>query len=206
MANTKRHWEKVYGKNKPTEVGWYQQEPTLSLHLIHNTKLSFDAPIIDVGGGSSVLVDRLCDEGYTNISVLDYSANALNHTKDRLGDKADNIKWYEEDITHFKPSQRFSLWHDRAVFHFITGKSDRQNYVSVLKNSLEPGGHLIIAAFAIGGPKKCSGLKIVQYDAEKLMGELGDCFELVGEKDEIHITPVKTEQKFNYFHFIRDRS
>ncbi|MBU3915419.1 methyltransferase domain-containing protein [bacterium] len=203
MANTKKHWEKVYSKNKPTEVGWYQREPSLSLSLIRETKLANDAPIIDVGGGCSSLVDCLCDDGYTNITVLDISEKALAQSQDRLGEKASRVKWCEEDITHFRSPHRFSLWHDRAVFHFLTNKSDRHEYVNVLKQTLEPNGHLIIAAFAIGGPKKCSGLKIVQYDAKKMLSELGEGFELVNEKDEIHITPAKTEQKFIYFQFIR---
>lgn len=203
MIDRKKHWEKIYSDKTPTDVSWYQTEPALSLQLIHNTQLAHDAPIIDVGGGSSVLVDYLCNEAYTNLAVLDISAKALAHAKNRLGDKASRIEWYEKDVTLFEPSHRFSLWHDRAVFHFLTDKSDRRNYVKVLKRVIEPNGSLIIAAFTIGGPEKCSGLDIVQYDAEKLMAELGEGFELVEERSEIHITPENKEQKFAYFRFIR---
>ena len=203
MSDRKTHWENVYNNNSPLEVSWYQKEPTMSLQLIHNAGLAHDAPIIDVGGGASVLVDHLCDEGYSNIAVLDISAKALAYAQNRLGDKSGSVEWYEEDVTCFKSPHPFSLWHDRAVFHFLTDKSDRRKYVNVLKNTLEPDGHLIIGAFAIGGPTKCSGLDIVQYDAKKLLAELGEGFELVEERNETHNTPANKEQKFAYFRFIR---
>jgi 2-polyprenyl-3-methyl-5-hydroxy-6-metoxy-1,4-benzoquinol methylase len=203
MSDRKTHWEKIYGDKAPQEVSWYQKEPALSLQLIHNTHLAHDAPIIDVGGGASVLVEYLCDEGYTNVAVLDISAKALAYAQDRLGDNASRVEWYEEDVTRFKSPHQFSLWHDRAVFHFLTDESDRSDYVKVLKRTLEPNGHLIVAAFAIGGPIKCSGLDIVQYDAKKLTAELGEGFELVEESCEIHISPANKEQKFAYFRFMR---
>jgi len=199
--NRKNHWEDVYKDKSPLDVSWYQSEPVLSLQFIHNTQIDHDAAIIDVGGGASVLVDHLCKQGYSNIAVLDISAKALSCVKDRLGDRADYIEWYDEDVTCFKPAHQFALWHDRAVFHFLTDKTDRRNYVDVLKRALMPNGHLIIAAFAIGGPTKCSGLDIVQYDAEKLKAELGEDFELVEEANEKHVTPSKTEQQFSYFRF-----
>lgn len=185
------------------EVSWYQKKPALSLRFIHNTQVALDAPIIDVGGGASTLVDCLCDEGYTGVTVLDVSSKALAFARERLGDNANRIEWVENDIIYFKPKHRFSLWHDRAVFHFLTEKADRSNYVSVLKRVLNPGGHLIIAAFAINGPTKCSGLDIVQYDADKLLAELGDGFGLVEVENEVHITPAAGKQKFTYFRFIR---
>lgn len=203
MSDRKAHWENVYGNKSPLDVSWFQKQPVLSLQLIRNTQLVLDAPIIDIGGGASTLVEHLYDEGYINIGVLDISDNALTCAQSRLGDKASNIEWYAEDITLFKPAHQFSLWHDRAVFHFLTDKSDRSKYINILKQALEPNGHLIIAAFAIGGPTKCSGLDIVQYDAEKLKAELGKGFKLLEEVNEIHITPANKEQKFMYFRFIR---
>jgi len=203
MPDIKTHWQNIYGGTSPLEVSWYENEPALSMQLIRNSQVALDAPIIDIGGGASLLADCLCGEGYINISVLDISAKALAYVQDRLGDKASSIKWYVEDITRFDPSQQFSLWHDRAVFHFLTDKSDRDKYLKVLKRALVPNGQLIIAAFAIGGPTKCSGLEIVQYDAEKLMTELGEGFELVEQRNETHITPANKEQKFSYFRFIR---
>ena len=203
MSDRKAHWENVYKDKSALEVSWYQSEPLLSLQLIHNAQLASDAAIIDVGGGASVLIDHLCDEGCSNVAVLDISANALACAKERLGDKAKNVEWFDEDVTCFKPPHPFSLWHDRAVFHFLTEASDRRSYVEVLSRALTPGGHLIIAAFAIGGPEKCSGLDIVQYDAEKLKAELGDGFELFEELTELHLTPSNAEQQFSYFHFVR---
>jgi SAM-dependent methyltransferase len=201
MTETKQHWENVYRNKSPLEVSWYQQEPVLSLSLIARTQLPPDAPIIDVGGGSSTLVDKLYDEAYIDISVLDISGSALTHAKNRLANKADKVHWYETDVTRFKPPRKFALWHDRAVFHFLTNRADRESYINVLKQALEPRGHLIIMTFAIDGPCKCSGLDIVQYDAEKLIAELGPDFELVETGHEMHHTPAGNQQKFAYFHF-----
>ena len=145
----------------------------------------------------------LCKEGFTNLAVLDISGTALSCAKKRLGNLAQNVEWYESDITQFDAPHQFSLWHDRAVFHFLANKSDRNNYVEALINALRPGGHAIIAAFAIGGPEKCSGLDIVQYDAAKLVAELGGDFELVEERSEVHITPADKEQTFVYFRFAK---
>lgn len=201
MFDRKAHWENIYQDKSPLNVSWYQKEPALSLELIHNTRVASDEAIIDVGGGASVLVDCLCEEGFTKLAVLDISGNALSCAKKRLGDFAQNVEWYESDITRFDAPHQFSLWHDRAVFHFLTNKSDRNSYVETLTNALRPGGHAIIAAFAIGGPEKCSGLDIVQYDAAKLVAELGKDFELVEERSEVHNTPDSKEQKFMYFRF-----
>ena len=201
MIDRKTHWQNIYREKTPLEVSWYQKEPKISLDLIHQTEVSYYEPIIDVGGGSSVLVDYLYQEGFQNLSVLDISGNALAAAKSRLGENAKKIHWIETDITEFRPAQQFSIWHDRAVFHFLTDKSDRKNYVKSLKKGLRQGGYFIIAAFSIGGPTKCSGLEIVQYDAKKLRAELGEDFELVEEVNEIHMTPANKEQKFTYYLF-----
>ena len=203
MFDTKTHWENIYHEKSLLDVSWYQKEPSLSLELIRNTQLASDEPIIDVGGGASMLVDYLYKQGFTNLAVLDISEIALTSAKKRLGVLAQNIEWYECDITQFSAPHQFSLWHDRAVFHFLTDKSDRKNYIKALKSALRPGGHLIIAAFAIGGPEKCSGLDIVQYDSKKLAAEVGEDFELIEVRNEVHITPTNKEQKFMYFRFIR---
>lgn len=199
----KSHWENVYQNRSPLDVSWYQEEPAMSLQLIEATGVPRDAPLIDVGGGASVLVDRLCDAGYTRLAVLDVSAKALAYARERLGDNAAGIEWYESDVTRFDPPHRFALWHDRAVFHFLTAAGERARYVQILKQALQPGGHLIIAAFAIGGPDKCSGLDIVQYDRGKLLAELGDEFALVEERDELHVTPAQRHQEFKYFRLQR---
>lgn len=201
MFDRKTHWQNIYQDKSARDVSWYQKEPTLSLELIRHTRIARDEPVIDVGGGASVLVDHLCKDGFTNLAVLDISGNALASAKNRLGDSARNIAWFEADITQFNPPHQFSLWHDRAVFHFLTDQSDRKRYVDTARHTLRPGGHLIIAAFAIGGPEKCSGLDIVQYDSDKLVAVLGKDFELVEQKDEVHRTPSQKEQKFTYFRF-----
>ena len=199
----KSHWEHLYESKSPDAVSWYQAEPTLSLELIARTGVSAQESIIDVGGGASRLVDRLYAQGFRKLAVLDISANALLHARQRLGEAARHIEWFEADITEFSPPHPFDLWHDRAVFHFLTAAGDRARYVEVLRQSLRPGGHLIIAAFAIGGPTKCSGLDIVQYDSDKLAAQMGKDFCFCGERTEVHVTPAGKEQQFGYFRFVR---
>lgn len=199
----KDHWEHVYKNKSPLEVSWYQREPTLSLKLIENAEVDKSQPIIDVGGGASTLVDHLIDEGYEKIAVLDISERALHASRDRLGKKGLRVLWHESDITSFRPPSKYVLWHDRAVFHFLTDPKDRFLYVSNLKKALAPGGQVIIAAFAIGGPTQCSGLDIVQYDVKKLQHELGEDFHLVEQEEEIHRTPAGGDQHFVFFRFIR---
>ncbi len=199
----KEHWDNVYKDKSPLEVSWYQKEPELSLALIKNTAVAKDQAVIDVGGGASVLVDRLVEAGFSHLSVLDLSDKALGVVRERLADKADMVEWYATDITEFLPPHPYAVWHDRAVFHFLTDGDGRAKYVAVLKKAMQPGSHVIIAAFAIGGPQKCSGLEIVQYDRAKLEGELGSGFKLVEEQSESHETPSGGLQKFSYFHFTR---
>jgi 2-polyprenyl-3-methyl-5-hydroxy-6-metoxy-1,4-benzoquinol methylase len=207
MENTdisrKTHWEQIYKKKSPSDVSWYLTYPGQSLKLIETMGIDKNQSIIDVGGGASVLVDYLIDAGFSRLAVLDISAQSLQHAKTRLREKANDIEWYEADITHFQPPHLFELWHDRAVFHFLTHAEDRKQYVQVLKNALIPEGHLIIATFAIDGPEKCSGLDVVRYDAPSLCAELGDEFELLEVQNENHLTPANVEQKFTYFRLRR---
>ncbi len=202
----KAHWEQVYTGKSHLEVSWHQSDPGLSLRLIENTSIGKDAGILDVGGGASVLVDRLHALGYRHLAVLDISAKSLAVAQQRLGNNAKDIEWYEADVTAFRPGHEFSLWHDRAVFHFLTEASDREKYVATLKSALSPDGHVILAAFAIGGPTQCSGLDIVQYDATRLLEALGDEFRLVEELSETHVTPAGKTQKFSYFRLARHAS
>ncbi|MGW8228376.1 MAG: class I SAM-dependent methyltransferase, partial [Gammaproteobacteria bacterium] len=143
--NRKTHWEDIYRDKSPLEVSWFQREPALSLQLITNTGFSTDAAIIDIGGGASILVDRLLERGYLHLAVLDISGTALNHSKQRLGSTAAQVEWLESDITTFAPSHPFDIWHDRAVFHFLTEAADRKRYVETLQQTLRPGGNLILA-------------------------------------------------------------
>lgn len=201
MIDMKQHWEQIYQDKSPLEVSWYQKDPTMSLNLIRHSGTRRDDYIIDVGGGASLLVDRLRDAGYSRLAVLDISARALELAQLRLGKTANRIEWHVADITRFQPGHRYALWHDRAVFHFLTSARDRRNYVDTLKRSLLPAGQIILAAFAIGGPEKCSGLEIVQYDYDKLSRELGDGFRLLEEASETHQTPSGKLQQFSYFRF-----
>lgn len=204
MTGSKSHWERIYAANSPSDLSWYQSEPVISLQMVHNCGLQKQAPIIDVGGGTSELINRLLEEGYKNLAVLDISSTALSCAKNRLGDKASAIEWFETDVTEFDPPHPFLLWHDRALFHFLTQSTVRRKYVEVIKKSLMPGGYLILAAFAIGGPEKCSGLNVVQYDGQKLLSELGgDHFSLVEQLDEVHTTPTNIKQLFTYFRILR---
>lgn len=199
----KEHWEQVYRDKSPLEVSWHQEAPTLSLELIHATGICKDAPIIDIGGGASVLVDRLCAEGFSRLAVLDISPAALAKARRRLGEHARTVEWFVTDVTAFSAPHPFAVWHDRATLHFLTDASDRRKYIEVLKRSLTVDGHVIIATFAVGGPTSCSGLDIVQYDAGRLCLELGDEFRLVDERSELHLTPAGGTQEFAYFRFIR---
>lgn len=202
--NKTEHWEKIYKEKSPLDVSWYQSKPLLSLSIINDLPIDKDENVIDVGGGASTLVDYLIAEGFKNISVLDLSSNALLLTKSRLGEKSKLVNWQINDVTQFTPEKAYTLWHDRAVFHFLTAKSDREQYKTVLASAVKVGGYVIIAAFSIGGPTKCSGLDIVQYDSAKISQELGSHFKLIDEKSEIHITPAGKEQLFGYYLFTKN--
>jgi ubiquinone/menaquinone biosynthesis C-methylase UbiE len=201
----KDHWEKVYSEKQPTEVSWYQQYPEYSLELIDSTGIDPSASIIDIGGGTSTLVDHLLEAGYENLSVLDISSAAIKLAKDRLIDNkmAKKVKWMELDITKFKTDERFDVWHDRAVFHFLIDEKDRLSYVNVMSRVLEIGSTAIIAAFDFNGPKQCSGLDVVHYNPEKMSAVLGPSFQLIETRSEEHVTPSGSLQSFIYCRFIR---
>ena len=199
----KQHWERVYGDKPTRQASWHQDVPHLSLAMIANAGLDHNDAIIDVGGGASTLVDHLLDLGYRNLTVLDISRAVLDQASERLGERASMVNWVEADVTRFLPDRKFKLWHDRALFHFLTVAGDRLRYMRVLRKSLEQTGRVVIAAFAPGGPVKCSGLGIVQYDAVKLGDELGQEFVLQERQEESHITPSKGVQLFNFFRFRR---
>lgn len=199
--NRQEHWDQVYRTKGPQEVSWYQRRPDLSLALIAASGIGKDGGIIDVGGGASVLVDCLLEAGYGRLAVLDLSTAALAHARARLGERAAGIEWFEADVTTFDPPHRFGLWHDRAVFHFLTEAEDRRRYVAALRRTLQPGGTVIIATFAQDGPPKCSGLDVVRYDEPSIAAELGAEFSLLEVRHETHVTPWESEQRFIYFRF-----
>ena len=195
----KQHWEQVYATKAPDAFSWFQAHAELSLRLIHNTGLGRDAAIIDVGGGASTLVDDLMAESHTDVTVLDLSAAAIAVAKQRLGKHAKTVDWIVGDITLAAfPVHRFDIWHDRAVFHFLTDPHDRHAYVERVMRAVRPGGHVIVATFAEDGPEKCSGLPVMKYRPEALHAEFGDAFLLVEHDKEAHHTPSGSVQQFVY--------
>jgi SAM-dependent methyltransferase len=203
MLNRKEHWEKVYSSKSATELTWFQEKPEVSLSLIGDAELPLEAPILDVGGGTSRFSSFLVHGGYRDVSVLDVSGSALEIAKGQLGERAGEVQWIEADLLEFEPTRRWQLWHDRAVFHFLTLADDREAYRRGLLRGLEGGGHLIIATFAIDGPTRCSGLDCVQYGPESLGDFLGKEFELRGSVSEAHPTPSGGSQDFVYSWFQR---
>jgi len=157
--------------------------------------------LIDVGGGASMLVDCLLDQGFRDLTVLDISGRSLDRARQRLGSRAPLVEWIEADVTDYEPRRSWEIWHDRAAFHFLTDAADRKRYVAVLQQALAAGGYAIIAAFALDGPQKCSGLDIVRYDARSLAAELGHGFVLEEERSEVHLTPAGSEQRFGFYRF-----
>ncbi len=195
----KQHWEDVYGKKKPTEVSWYQAEPTLSLSLLNEATGAERASIIDVGGGASTLIDRLVDRAATEITVLDLSGAALHAAQSRLGAKASKVQWIEADILNVDlPEAAYDVWHDRAVFHFLTDAADRRRYVEQVFRSVKVGGHVLVATFDADGPPKCSGLEVARYSPVELHAQFGPSFSLIRSVHEDHFTPMGTTQKFVY--------
>ncbi|MEI6757140.1 MAG: class I SAM-dependent methyltransferase [Chlorobium sp.] len=200
----KEHWEKVYATKPADAVSWYQEHADLSLRLVREAGLPLGASIIDVGGGASTLVDDLLREGYSSLTVLDLSASALSQAKVRLGERAENVTWIEANITDITlPAHAYDLWHDRAVFHFLTTEQERKAYLSLLLRAVKPEGQLIIATFAEDGPLQCSGLPVRRYSLSELQAELGKAFTLVKHEREEHHTPAGAAQKFIYCHFKR---
>ncbi len=195
------HWNQIYRTKAPEQTSWYQSRPDVSLEMIAASGVAKDAGIIDIGGGTSVLVDHLLDLGYANLAVLDLSGTALTISRARLGARAAGVEWYESDVTRFEPPREYALWHDRALFHFLTDAEDRRKYLATLRKTLRPGGTAVIATFALNGPPKCSGLDVQRHDKRSIAAELGREFELQEARREMHVTPWKAEQPFIYCRF-----
>lgn len=202
--HTKDHWERVYTTKPVDGVSWYQQHAEVSLRLIRQASLDRDASIIDVGAGASTLIDDLLVEGYRQITLLDLSAAALAASRARLGSRAGAVRWIEADLLRADLHEHaYDLWHDRAVFHFLTLEDDRRAYVRQLLRAVKPQGHVIVATFAQDGPTQCSGLPVVRYAPEGLQAQLGPAFSLLRHEHEEHPTPFGTTQHFLYCHFRR---
>jgi SAM-dependent methyltransferase len=203
MVDRRQHWESVYRGKAADQVGWFQPHATSSFRLIEGYAEK-DAHVIDVGGGASVLVDDLLDAGYRNLTVLDLAESALAASRARLGVRAQPVRWITADITRAElPAAGYDIWHDRAVFHFLTRPADRARYVAQVLKSVKPGGHVIVAAFGPGGPLQCSGLNVVRYAPDALHAEFGASFRLLGHETEIHHTPTGGEQEFVYCYCVR---
>lgn len=195
----KTHWEQIYTTKNTTQVSWYQAHAHLSMDFIRQTGVGKQGQIIDVGGGASTLVDDLLADGYKQVTVLDISAAALHTTRQRLGPLAHRVTWLEADITQATLRPHFyDVWHDRAVFHFLTQAEDRARYVARVREAVRPGGHVIVATFADDGPLQCSGLDVVRYSPEQLHAQFGPDFALLQSSREAHQTPFGSVQKFIY--------
>ncbi len=205
MVSARReHWTRVYREKSPSAVSWYQAEPEPSLRALDRFGAEPSSPLFDIGGGASNLVDALLRRGWKDITVLDIAAPALAAAKERLGRQAGKVHWEVADITSWKPSRRYAVWHDRAVFHFLTAADDRAAYRDALLAGLSPGGLLIMATFALDGPETCSGLKVQRYDPARLANEVGQGFTLLGAWHEEHLTPWASRQSFTWCVFRRD--
>ncbi len=196
---SKDHWEQVYTTKPTSGVSWFQEHAQQSTQLIRQTSVACDASIIDIGGGASTLVDDLLDEGYMKVAVLDLSEAALSASRSRLGARADTVTWLVGDITRVDlPRHAYDVWHDRAVFHFLTSSHEREAYVQAVLRAVKPGGHVIVATFAEDGPERCSGLPVMRYSADGLHAQFGAPFTLLQQAREEHHTPLGTVQKFIY--------
>jgi trans-aconitate methyltransferase len=199
----KSHWERVYATKAETEVSWFQADPAPSLEALARTGANRSSPIIDVGGGTSRLVDRLIHQGYEDVTVLDVSAAAIAAAKARLSGAARKVHWLVADVAEWAPKRRYDIWHDRAAFHFLVDPADQAAYVERLCDALRPGGHAIIATFAPDGPEKCSGLPVMRYDGQTLAAALGTAFALVETRRHDHVTPAGAVQRFQFSAFRR---
>ena len=196
---SRAHWEHVYSTKAADAVSWYQPHADLSMQMIKAEGMPATAAILDVGGGASMLVDDLLVAGYSDINVLDLSAAALDAARERLGTHAAQVNWIQADITHVQlPLHAFDVWHDRAVFHFLTDTQQRRLYVQQLIHALKPAGHVVIATFAEDGPTQCSGLPVMRYRADQLAAELGSAFDLIQHQQAAHHTPFGTTQQFTW--------
>lgn len=195
--DAKEHWEDIYHAKKPQELSWYQEKPKTSLNLIAEIGLNRKSKIIDIGAGDSTLVDNLIALGYRDLTLLDVSEAALEKAKNRLGNNSGRVKWVVSDVREFKTDERYDIWHDRAVLHFLTAEEEVRRYADAVRRFLNPNGYVIIAAFSVNGPKRCSGLEVRRYSENSLKEVFCD-FEHIKSFEEEHQTPWGTKQAFVY--------
>ena len=202
-GGSESHWEDVYAKREPGEMSWYEPAPETSLAWIERADLSRDAAILDAGGGASALAGELARRGYTDVTVADISATAIERSKADLGDLAERIAWIEADLRSAELGRRYDLWHDRAVFHFMVEGADRDHYIALMREAIRPRGHLILATFGPEGPTECSNLPVQRYSAQELEELLANGFRLVASELVEHRTPSGAIQQFIYAHLQR---
>ncbi|MEN9338909.1 MAG: hypothetical protein RIQ62_221 [Bacteroidota bacterium] len=200
-SERKKHWEHIYETKTLQEVSWFQPTPQTSLDFFTQFAVPFDAKIIDIGGGDSLLVDYLLDAGYTDITVLDIAESALQRAQQRLGQRAHQVKWIVADAAHFQPSETYDFWHDRAAFHFLTDDKEIENYLSTAQTYIRPGGVFVLGTFSDQGPKKCSGIEIKQYTENSMTSRLQSYFEKIRCITIDHKTPFDTLQNFVFCSF-----
>lgn len=203
FSSTQLHWDDVYSRRAPNELSWFENRPTQSLDMIEAGGVDRASAVIDVGGGASTLVDELITRGFTDLTVLDVSEEVIARVRERLGDQRRLVTLIQQDITSFRPERTYALWHDRAVFHFLTMAMDRDLYREALLAATIPGSQAIIATFGPEGPTRCSGLDTLRYDARTLAADFGPDFELTKSLIESHTTPAGVRQQFLYTHFVR---
>lgn len=197
----KEHWENIYCTKQENEVSWFQQYPKTSMSFIELFSLKKDSKIIDIGGGDSHFVDALLEAGFTNVTVLDISAKAIERAKIRLEKNADKVKWIVSDVTEFVPTEKYDFWHDRAAFHFLTEEAQADKYVEITNKGIAENGILVLGTFSVNGPKKCSGLEIKQYSEESMSGKFEKYFNRIKCITEDHQTPFNTTQNFLFCSF-----
>jgi len=196
MNKMKQHWENIFQTKSDQQKSWYQSYPSISIELIEELHPGKNAAIVDIGGGDSLLVDSLLDKGYTNITVLDISASAIENSKKRLGDKSHQVKWVTSDILDFHGHEQFNVWHDRAAFHFLTTDAEIENYVETCRTLIAPSGYLILGTFSESGPQKCSGLDVKRYSESSMTVRFAQGFDRIRCVEENHVTPTKAKQDF----------
>jgi SAM-dependent methyltransferase len=198
------HWRRVYEAKRADEVSWYQPVPEASLDALDRLGIGPETSLVDVGGGASSLVDALLDRGWKDLTVVDIAAPALAASQERLGTRSNEVDWRTADIRRWRPDRQFGVWHDRAVFHFLTEPDDRAAYLQAMLAATHAGSHVVIATFAPNGPEQCSGLPVRRYDCEMLGAELGAAFSPVDEWRQAHVTPWGATQSFQWCAFRRD--
>ncbi|MFO0827942.1 MAG: class I SAM-dependent methyltransferase [Phycisphaerales bacterium] len=203
MTSARAHWDAVWSSKKPEEVSWFQESAAPSLETIRRLVPDRAARVVDVGGGASRLVDALLDDGYLNLTVVDIAAPALDSARARLGARASRVEWIVGDALDHRPAQRYRLWHDRAMLHFLQSGDDVARYRAALDRSLEPGGFAVIATFAMDGPARCSNLDVRRYDAGAIAEAFAPAFQVIDDRPQAHRTPWGAEQRFRWFTLAR---